>query len=62
MSSNREKEIFSDPANTIVSVNGVQVFLDNKFEDETLNEEIEREYHVENEEKSIIKQPENKQH
>lgn len=62
MSSNREKEIFSDPANTIVSVNGVQVFLDNKFEDETLNEEIEREHHVENEGKSIIKQPENKQH
>lgn len=62
MSSNREKEIFSDPANTIVSVNGVQVFLDNKFEDETLNEEIEREYHVQNEGKSIIKQPENKQH
>lgn len=62
MSSYREKEIFSDPANTIVSVNGVQVFLDNKFEDETLNEEIEREYHVENEEKSILKQPENKSH
>ncbi|WP_342542540.1 hypothetical protein MHH33_17660 [Paenisporosarcina sp. FSL H8-0542] len=62
MSSNREKEIFSDPANTIVSVNGVQVFLDNKFEDETLNEEIEKEYHVENEGKSIIKQPKKKQH
>ncbi|EPD50823.1 hypothetical protein HMPREF1210_02331 [Paenisporosarcina sp. HGH0030] len=62
MSSNREKEIFSDPANTIVSVNGVQVFLDNKFEDETLNEEIEKEYHVENEGKPIIKQPKKKQH
>jgi len=60
VSFNREKEIFSDPANTIVSVNGVQVFIDNKFEDETLNEEIARENHKENEEKSITKQPENK--
>lgn len=38
MSQNREKEIFSDPSNIIVSLNGVQVFLDNKFEDEILNE------------------------
>ncbi|MFC6040582.1 hypothetical protein ACFPYN_14235 [Paenisporosarcina macmurdoensis] len=39
MSLNREKELFSDPSNIIVSVNGVQVWLDNKFEDETLNEQ-----------------------
>ena len=62
MSFDREKEIFSDPANTIVSVNGVQVFLDNKFEDETLNEESARENHEENEKKSITKHPENKRH
>ena len=39
---NREKELFSDPSNIIVSVNGVQVWLDNKFEDETLNEQPPR--------------------
>ena len=39
LSLNREKELFSDPINIIVSVNGVQVWLDNKFEDETLNEQ-----------------------
>lgn len=38
MSQNREKEIFSDPSNIIVSLNGVQVWLDNKFEDDILNE------------------------
>ena len=38
LSLNREKELFSDPSNIIVSVNGTQVWLDNKFEDETLNE------------------------
>lgn len=42
MSLNREKELFSDPSNIIVSVNGVQVWLDNKFEDETLNEQRSR--------------------
>lgn len=42
MSLNREKELFSDPSNIIVSVNGVQVWLDNKFEDETLNEQTPR--------------------
>jgi hypothetical protein len=42
LSLNREKELFSDPSNIIVSVNGVQVWLDNKFEDETLNEQLPR--------------------
>jgi hypothetical protein len=42
LSLNREKELFSDPSNIIVSVNGVQVWLDNKFEDETLNEQSPR--------------------
>lgn len=38
MSQNREKEIFFDPSNIIVSLNGVQVWLDNKFEDDISNE------------------------
>jgi hypothetical protein len=36
---NREKEIFSDPSNIILTVNGVQVWIDNKFEDELLDED-----------------------
>ncbi|PUB11378.1 hypothetical protein [Paenisporosarcina sp. OV554] len=48
MSLNREKELFSDPSNIIVSVNGVQVFLDNKFEDQALNEDPPRQSFEEN--------------
>ncbi len=39
LSLNREKELFSDPSNIIVSLNGTQIWLDNKFEDETLDEQ-----------------------
>ncbi len=56
MSLNREKELFSDPSNIIVSVNGVQVWLDNKFEDETLNEQPPRQSFEENLKKPTSKQ------
>ena len=38
LSQHPDKEIFSDSSPMIVSLNGVHVFTDNKFEEETLKE------------------------
>ena len=38
MSLNREREVYPDSRNTIVSLNGVQVWIDNKFDDEVLDD------------------------
>lgn len=38
MSPNRDKEPFSESRNALVSVNGSQVWLDNKFDDEVLED------------------------
>ena len=35
---NRDKELFSDPPNILLSVNGSQVWVDNKFEEESLED------------------------
>ncbi|WP_166669577.1 hypothetical protein [Paenisporosarcina antarctica] len=40
MSLNREKEVYPDSRNTIVSLNGVQVWIDNKFDDEVLDDDV----------------------
>ncbi|MET0786746.1 MAG: hypothetical protein ABWX61_07550 [Paenisporosarcina sp.] len=55
MNSNREKELFSDQSHVLVSLNGVQVWVDNKFEDDPIAEqasnEIERDQALANIEK-----------
>lgn len=52
MSLNNEKEIYPDSRNTIVSLNGVQVWIDNKFDDEVLDDVIDS---IENIEKTTKK-------
>ncbi|MFX3673614.1 MAG: hypothetical protein ACE3JQ_04065 [Paenisporosarcina sp.] len=39
MSENREKEVFSDPT-VLVTVNGVQVWMDNSFVEDTLDKNL----------------------
>ncbi|WP_017381105.1 hypothetical protein [Paenisporosarcina sp. TG-14] len=53
MSLNREKEVYPDSRNTIVSLNGVQVWIDNKFDDEVLDDDIIES--IENPEKTTTK-------
>ncbi|WP_075619612.1 hypothetical protein [Paenisporosarcina indica] len=38
LSHNRDKELLSDPHHTLVSVNGSQVWIDDKFEDESIDD------------------------
>ena len=40
MGEHPEKEVLSEPSTVLLSVNGVQVWVDNKFDEEVLEENL----------------------